>query len=391
MSKNLRRLAVVAVFSLICFLSFSSQYLFAHIEPHPLQRKQSLPFNILIASLLICFVRVCNTNPGSSLQISSARLDSWSKSQPEGRVRFCRKCKRPKPDRWHHCKTCGSCIPKMDHHCIWVNNCVSYRTFPHFIRFLLYSVLAMCYLQYFLFVRFRVLWDNRNLPHVRCLMCSLTGAPNDDSQYLGPSPPQFVHLLILGVASFFAHFILSILLLYSAYGLLMNVTTIEGWEIERHEALATRARRNGGYAYGPGGIQVRIRKQEFPYDVGFWRNVILAMGSSNPLTWFWPFASTPSVPDALDWEVNGFEGESSCAGRKNYILIRVQTVLCTGHHQTPRNFPRSSHSKRRTRQRRPQILLSRLSCGLSASDKLGMSYANAILTLRLRIHTNTAM
>lgn len=327
MSKNLRRLAVFAVFTLICFLSFSSQYLFAHIDPHPLQGNQLLHFNILIASILICFSRVCNTHPGSSLQISQDRLELWSETQNQGRMRFCRKCEHPKPDRWHHCKTCGSCIPKMDHHCIWVNNCVSHRTFPHFFRFLLYSVVAMCYLQYFLFVRFKVLWDDRKLPHVRPLMCSLTGAPNDESQYLGPSPGQFIHLLILGVASFFAHVTLSILLLYSTYGLLMNVTTIEGWEIERHEALVERARRHGGYVYGPGGIEVRIQKQEFPYDVGLWRNVTLALGSHNPVSWFWPFASTPSLRDAFIWELNGFEGKSSRINGEKAKLMRCREVI----------------------------------------------------------------
>jgi hypothetical protein len=58
------------------------------------------------------------------------------------------------------------CIPKMDHHCPWTANCVSHTTFPHFIRFVFYAVAAMSYLEYFLFVRARHLWDNRALPSV---------------------------------------------------------------------------------------------------------------------------------------------------------------------------------------------------------------------------------
>ena len=61
------------------------------------------------------------------------------------------------------------CIPKMDHHCPWTINCVSHRTFPHFFRFLFYSVTAMLYLEYFLYIRLAILFQNRSLPSVRSL------------------------------------------------------------------------------------------------------------------------------------------------------------------------------------------------------------------------------
>jgi palmitoyltransferase len=32
--------------------------------------------------------------------------------------RYCRKCKRIKPQRAHHCRKCGQCVLKMDHHCV---------------------------------------------------------------------------------------------------------------------------------------------------------------------------------------------------------------------------------------------------------------------------------
>jgi palmitoyltransferase len=58
------------------------------------------------------------------------------------------------------------CIPKMDHHCPWTSNCVSYFTFPHFLRFLFYSVASMLYLERLIFLRGAVLWKNRNMPSV---------------------------------------------------------------------------------------------------------------------------------------------------------------------------------------------------------------------------------
>ena len=60
----------------------------------------------------------------------------------------------------------ASCIPKMDHHCPWTSNCVSHFTFPHFMRFLWYAVASMAYLEYLLFLRAQVIWQNRHLPSV---------------------------------------------------------------------------------------------------------------------------------------------------------------------------------------------------------------------------------
>lgn len=88
------------------------------------------------------------------------------------------------------------------------------------------------------------------------------------------------------------------------------MTTIEGWEIERHETLVRRARVRGGYLYGPDGMTVNIRKQEFPYDIGILENMKQGMGGSLML-WLWPFAPTPSNESGLEFETNGFEDPSS--------------------------------------------------------------------------------
>lgn len=86
------------------------------------------------------------------------------------------------------------------------------------------------------------------------------------------------------------------------------MTTIEGWEVERHEALLRRARVTGGYLNGPDGSKIRLERQEFPWDVGIWSNLCQGMGSRNPLSWFWPFARSPSVESGLGFEHNGIDG-----------------------------------------------------------------------------------
>lgn len=171
----------------------------------------------------------------------------------------------------------------------------------------------MSYLQYFLFVRFMELWHNRNLPYVRSLPHnSITIArPDASKQYLGPTGPQLAHMFLLGIVNSISLLGLSLLLIESCQGMLVNTTAIEAWEIERHIALVQRARRTGGYVYGPGGTKVWIRKQEYPFDIGIWNNVKQNMGSGNPLAWLWPFARTPSIEDAFEWQVNDFEGRFS--------------------------------------------------------------------------------
>lgn len=56
---------------------------------------------------------------------------------------------------------------------------------------------------------------------------------------------------------------------------------------------------------------MRIKQQEFPYDIGIWSNICQGMGSRNPLQWFNPFAPTPSVSSGLSFEKNGFEDEDT--------------------------------------------------------------------------------
>lgn len=157
------------------------------------------------------------------------------------------------------------------------------------MRFLWYAVSAMAYLEYFLFLRAQVLWENRHLP-----------------SYLGPSVPQLISLFLLCLINSLTLFLVSVTFFRTAWGLGGNVTTIESWEIERHEQLLRRARVLGGYLDGPDGIRIKIVRQEFPYDVGIWSNIAQGMGSHNPLAWFWPFSTTPKT-DGLSFEDNGFE------------------------------------------------------------------------------------
>ena len=149
----------------------------------------------------------------------------------------------------------------------------------------------------------------------------------DGKKYLGPTWVQLTHLFVLLAVNSMTVFTIFILLVRSCWTLAVNTTTIESWEIERHEALVRRARHFGGFLDGPGGVRVRIQKQGFPYDIGIWANIKAGMGSGNVSTsfaslslmqqtdlirqvvaWFLPLARTPDRRTGLSYPVNEFEG-----------------------------------------------------------------------------------
>lgn len=112
-----------------------------------------------------------------------------------------------------------------------------------------------------------------------------------------------------GVVNTIILFGMALLWLRTIWSLGSNTTTIEGWEIERHHTLLRRARVLGGHLEAPGGEKVRIKKQEFPWDIGIFANISQGMGSQNPLLWLWPFAASLPVYGGLAFEDNGLEGK----------------------------------------------------------------------------------
>jgi palmitoyltransferase len=295
---ELSQLAVPSVYVLIFFLGYPSQWLLMHFEPRPLTKNELIFSNVILALIFITYTKSVFVDPGTipkdwaekqHLGVSEETKQIAAKS-----TKWCRKCEAPKPPRAHHCKACKRCIPKMDHHCPWTANCVSHTTFPHFLRFLVTTTIGLSLLQSLLFTRLYHLWQNRDLP-----------------SYLGPSPFLLFHLFTTLIANSLTLFAVGILAIRNIWCLAVNTTTIEGWEIERHRTLVRRARHFGGYLESADGKAVRIKKQEFPYDIGIISNIVQGMGTSNPIQWMNPFAPTPSLASGLHFESNGFEEDGT--------------------------------------------------------------------------------
>ncbi|KAI2769938.1 zf-DHHC-domain-containing protein [Daldinia loculata] len=297
----LQRLAVPAVCILIAFLAYTSQWLFANapdLAPGPLTTAEIYTFNGLVLCLWYTYYKACTVDPGRYVfppdYIKKNKRRNTNDSGEEELdlqhiQRWCKKCAAPKPPRAHHCKTCRRCIPKMDHHCPWTSNCVSLQTFPHFLRFLVYTNLSLWTLLTFLFRRFFALWETRHLP-----------------AYLGPTLSQLALLTVLTFATSITSLALGILLITTLKGWLFNTTMIESWEIERHESALERryetSRGDDAYSswwgsgeHAPGGDRETLDPIEFPYDVSIFANMAAAMGTRDPLLWFLPFAGEPRI------------------------------------------------------------------------------------------------
>ncbi len=136
-------------------------------------------------------------------------------------------------------------------------------------------------------------------------------------------------------------FAVSTMLVRSIWSLAVNTTTIEGWEIDRHHALLRRARTMGGFVYGPDGTKVLIRRQEFPYDVGIWRNITQGMGTANvgSCRWFDLYKSTfspslsPSSSSSLPTPPPPFSPPTNSATSVSSIATTMTiSPRCHHHH-----------------------------------------------------------
>jgi palmitoyltransferase len=294
-SKGIQMLAIPAVCALMCFLAYDSQWLFhfaLDLEPGRPSTAETVIFNILLLCLWWSYFKACTVDPGRYARPSSSSPNATSPSQ--NALRYCKKCRAPKPPRAHHCRHCGRCIPKMDHHCPWTSNCVSMTTFPYFYRFLVYANLSLWFLGYLLYQRFAALWASRHLP-----------------AYLGPSLKELVNLTLLGLFCAATSLALGIMLATTAKGWIANRTMIEGWEAERWEAVVERYGEAGESWWNENEDTNPWEDIEFPYDIGLFANMTQAMGTSNVLLWFMPFAGGPVIAKdrkgtGWSWPENGF-------------------------------------------------------------------------------------
>lgn len=242
-------LGIIIPSAIILFNGFAAWYAVIRFDPYEIKRN----FLLAYAYVWLTYYLAIKVPPGYA--------DGLIVKDPNAMYVTCMKCHKPKPERAHHCRVCNRCVLRMDHHCPWTENCVGYANTGHFLRFV-GSASALCaygLYRHVMFFKF-VLRYRRHLVRV---------CPQKSRIYIS----------ILGViGDFVICLTLSILWIRVVLDVLQNQTQIEGWEKERAAILARRK---------------LATKQEFPFDVGFYRNWVLTVGPLYSL--LWPNGGPPKV------------------------------------------------------------------------------------------------
>ncbi|RCH82677.1 Palmitoyltransferase [Rhizopus stolonifer] len=231
-----------------------------------------LPFNVLVIMTYYNYYLSVTTDPGKipsnweppSSLVMSKEITSEGITGP----RYCKTCKVYKPPRSHHCRYCKRCVLKMDHHCPWINNCVGYDNHGHFVRFIIYAVVACSYVIALLIGR------------VRAIMEAIRHFQFDAE----PNTLQIIFMVLNFVLAFIVVFCVGILTVYQLYCLSRNQSNIEAWERSKVEGLIRRG---------------KILPIQYPFDLGIYRNLCEVLGPQ-PLTWLWP---KPMQGDGLSFPV----------------------------------------------------------------------------------------
>jgi palmitoyltransferase len=159
---------------------------------------------------------------------------------------------------------------------------VGHGNLPHFIRFLIWVLIACSYAFYHVMLRAIAIYHARNLPSVGLEFCIVVGFLSN--KYLMPKR-EIIWTIALFPVVFFVLFTISILTLRVFVNYFEGKTQIETWEIQRIQSLVRRK---------------FVKNVEFPYDLDPWTNIYHAWGS--PLLWLWPWGEAPG--DGMHFEKN---------------------------------------------------------------------------------------
>lgn len=113
---ELSQLAVPAVYALILFLGYPSQYLLMQLEPAPLSKNEIIAANVILVLIFITYTQSVFVDPGTipkdwnvggAVKAEGKEGTGNEAEDVVGKSRkWCFRCEAAKPPRAHHCKEC---------------------------------------------------------------------------------------------------------------------------------------------------------------------------------------------------------------------------------------------------------------------------------------------
>ncbi|CAM9513093.1 unnamed protein product, partial [Discosporangium mesarthrocarpum] len=189
------------------------------VEHHREAVAHTLSLLTFVGLACVCLVYLATTDPGevrkevpqeikvpSAGHIHTAAAGTGRRpfrARP-AHTRYCPSCRHSKPVRCHHCRVCNRCTLRMDHHCHWLGRCVGQKNYKAYLLTLLYASVACWSMMWLLFLRVR---EGPPMRIVERLLLLLDGL--------------LLSLMSMG---------LSYLVLWHAYLVSKNITTIEYYQ-----------------------------------------------------------------------------------------------------------------------------------------------------------------
>lgn len=234
----------------------------------PLMGTSSVVFHSSFLLAALSYEKGITTDPGripdewrkvdcsESETLFLKRLSTFTRERKKtGKLRFCNKEMKWKPDRAHYCSVLSRNVLRLDHYCPWLANAVGYFNHKYFLLFLFYAVVAT------------------TTADVNLLHALSTGTFPAGSTVMMANGAALSSLISFVLTPFFG---------LHCWLTSINLTTIEYCEkFRNHETTNKGATRS-------------------PYDVGWYRNVECVMGKR---LYLWPLPIADPAGDGLQWGV----------------------------------------------------------------------------------------
>lgn len=282
--------SLVVLTQIPCVLIFTIAY-GSHwfVFRHHMAHSQQVRYQLFVGAVWVSYAAAVFKLPGAPPKNYLPDSSLWKQ--------YCQKCRGFKPPRTHHCKSCNQCVLLMDHHCPWTLNCVGHGNLPHFLRFLGWVVFTTGYTGVQLTLRTIQFYQDRNLP-----------------AYL-MRKSELIAVIVLLPVDIFVCLTVLLLLVRCLANVVTGTTQIESWEKERMETQARSLRfwdsvknnyrlRHGQempelHSWTRPGSPMTADDIVFPYDLGFYRNTVNALGL--PWTWLLPWGKPAT--DGIHFEI----------------------------------------------------------------------------------------